>query len=77
MPRARIRRTDVAVTLAWLVLMAAAVVVEVVGRRPGGRGSTLGAIGSAWWSRPAGRILLVAVWAFVGWHVFARYTVPG
>ena len=25
---------------------------------------------------PVGRLLLIVVWAFVGWHLFARYTIP-
>jgi hypothetical protein len=25
---------------------------------------------------PVGKFLLIAGWAFVGWHVFARYTLP-
>jgi hypothetical protein len=37
----------------------------------------LGEIGARVGSRLPGRIVLVAAWAFVGWHLFARYTVPG
>ncbi|HXQ90688.1 MAG TPA: DUF6186 family protein [Acidimicrobiales bacterium] len=64
------------VTVAWLVLGATAALWELVCRRSGGRWASLGAIGSAWWQRLPGVIVLIAVWAFVGWHVFARYTVP-
>jgi hypothetical protein len=28
------------------------------------------------WRRVPGRILLVVAWGFVGWHFFARYTLP-
>jgi hypothetical protein len=37
---------------------------------------SLGVIVSRFWARVPGRIVLVLVWAFVGWHLFARYTVP-
>jgi len=63
-------------TIAWLVLGTTAVVWELGCRRSGGRCSSLGAIGSALWSRLPGSIVLIALWGFVGWHLFARYTVP-
>jgi len=35
-------------------------------------GAVLGALGQ----RVPGWMALVALWAFAGWHLFARYTVP-
>lgn len=64
------------VTAVWLVLGAAGVLWELVCRRSGGRWTSLGTIGSALGSRLPGWIALVALWAFVGWHLFGRYTVP-
>lgn len=64
-------------TVAWLVLLGLGAVWEVVCRRSGGRWTSLGAVGGRLWTHLPGRIILIAVWAFVGWHVFARYTLPG
>ena len=66
-----------AVTVVWLALMAAAVAWEVACRRSGGRWADLAAVAARLWSRVPGRSVLVALWAFVGWHVFARYTLTG
>jgi hypothetical protein len=63
------------VTIAWLSLAVAALVLESLSRRSTGLKS-LGALGSRISSRRAGRLALVAVWALVGWHLFARYTIP-
>ncbi|MGO9029703.1 MAG: DUF6186 family protein [Acidimicrobiales bacterium] len=64
------------VTVVWLLLLAATVAFEWVCRRSAGRWTSLTSIGTRVWSRPAGRIALIVIWAFVGWHVFARYTLP-
>ena len=63
-------------TAAWLALGAAALAWELVcllspSTRPG-LGAVLGALGQ----RVPGWMALVALWAFAGWHLFARYTVP-
>jgi hypothetical protein len=63
------------VTVAWLALAVAGLTVELVARR-GGHFMTLGEVGSRIASHRVGRLGLVAVWAFVGWHLFARYTIP-
>jgi hypothetical protein len=63
------------VALAWLAIAVMVVIVEVVARK-NGRFSRIGDLGRLVASRPLGRLALVAVWAFVGWHLFARYTVP-
>ena len=68
---------DVVATVAWLTLLAMGAIWEVVCHLSGGRLSSLTDIGARLWTRPPGRIVLIAVWAFVGWHVFARYTLPG
>ena len=70
-------RPDVAVTVAWLALALAAIAWEISCRRAGPRWTSLTAMGSALWGRLPGRLALIALWAFVGWHVFARYTLPG
>ena len=66
-----------AVTILWILLASAAVLWEVVCRRSGGRWTRLADIGARLGSRLPGRILLIGIWAFVGFHVFARYTLPG
>jgi Family of unknown function (DUF6186) len=66
-----------AVTTIWVLLMGAAVVWEIACRRPGSRWTSLSEIGARLWVSRPGRLLLVGVWGFVGWHVFARYTLPG
>ncbi len=63
-------------TVAWLALAAAAVALELASRSGRGWWPSLAVIGAGLWSRPVGRGALIAMWAFVGWHVFARYTVP-
>lgn len=65
------------VTIAWLVLAGVALSWEVFCHLGGSRWTSLTSIGSRLWSRLPGRLFLIGVWAFVGWHVFARYTLPG
>jgi hypothetical protein len=65
----------VIVALAWLSIAVAAVIIELVVRRSD-RFASLGDLGRRIGSQRLGRLALVACWAFVGWHVFARYTVP-
>jgi Family of unknown function (DUF6186) len=65
-----------AVTAIWVLLMGAAVVGEALCHRPGSRWTSMSALGSRLWSSRPGRLLLVGVWGFVGWHLFARYTLP-
>lgn len=66
-----------AVTIAWLVLAASGIVYEVWCHLSGRRSMSLSGIGWALWGRLPGRLVLIGLWAFVGWHVFARYTLPG
>jgi len=59
-------------TLGYLAFVAAGVVLELLARRPGSRIPTAGALlGRAMRSR-TGRLAVVAGWAWVGLHFFAR-----
>lgn len=62
-------------TVAWLAILVAALAWEAVGHSTSGW-VTLTTMAARLWRNPLGRIAFVAIWAFVGWHVFARYTVP-
>ena len=64
------------VTAIWLALMVFVPAWEVVSRHSGGRWSSLGRIGSVIVARLPGRLGIVLLWGYVGWHLFARYTVP-
>jgi hypothetical protein len=64
------------VTAAWLVLISASLGWELYCRRKPARWTSLTSIASRLWEHRLGRVLLVAVWAFVGWHFFSRYTIP-
>jgi hypothetical protein len=66
----------VAVTAIWLAVLVLAVAWESVCRRPGSGWTSLTDIGSRWWASRPGRLVLVGGWGFLGWHVFARYTLP-
>jgi len=68
--------TDVVANVAWLAILATALVWEAVCRRSNRNWTSLKAIAFQLWLKPIGRIAYIAVWAYVGWHVFARYTVP-
>jgi hypothetical protein len=63
-------------TVAWLALGGAIVVWQVVCRTSGGRYPGLGALALALGRRWPGWVALTGMWAFAGWHLFARYTVP-
>lgn len=64
------------IIITWLTLLGGALGIELFGRLTG-RQSSLAHIATSLWAWPPGRLILLAVWAFAGWHVFARYTVPG
>jgi hypothetical protein len=64
-------------TIGWLALLGACLLVEVVARRDPANHSTLAAFTSLLASRRVGRGVLLVFWAFVGLHLFSRYTVPG
>ena len=63
-----------AVSVLWTVLLAAALGWEAWCRSAGRGLPSLLDLSAALRRRRRGTLLLVAVWAFVGWHVFARYT---
>jgi hypothetical protein len=64
------------VSIAWGVLLGAALAWEGWCRlaRPRWLGVTDLCVALA--RHPVGKLLLIAVWAFIGLHVFARYTLP-
>ena len=64
------------VTAAWVALMVLAAGWELSCHRPGSRWTSLSELASRVARTRPGRLLLVAGWGFVGWHVFARYTLP-
>lgn len=63
------------VALIWLALAVALTALEIAGRRSSGVLS-LSELARRVAERRAGRLLLVLCWGFVGWHFFARSTVP-
>lgn len=76
-----------AVTVLWLAVLGVGVGWEaychLAGRAsssspsgPDRRWATLTSLAARLWARPAGRVALILAWAFVGFHIFARYTVP-
>jgi len=67
----------VATTIAWLVLLAAGVLWEIACHFSHGRWTGLTALGAVVASRLFGTLVLIGIWAFIGWHLFARYTLPG
>lgn len=63
-------------TVGWLVLLGASILVEVLARFRSTRIPTLVQLGATLASRVPGRVLLILLWIFVGFHLFARYTIP-
>lgn len=57
--------------LGYATIVASAVALEVVARRSP-RLSTLGDVLASVLRRPPWRLLLLAFWLWVGWHVFVR-----
>jgi hypothetical protein len=66
----------VVVSFVWLALLAAGLLWELYCNLVDGRWVSLARVGAVIARSRAGRLLLVAVWAFAGWHLFARYTLP-
>ncbi len=64
------------VSLVWLALLAAGLLWELYCNLVNGRWVSLTRVGAVIARNRAGRLLLVAAWAFAGWHLFARYTLP-
>jgi hypothetical protein len=63
-------------TIAWLILLGACVVIELLARRYPTKISTLSLFGATLSSQWVARVILVLFWVFVGVHLFARYTIP-
>jgi len=63
-------------TIVWLALGGTAVALEGVCHASRSRWTSATSIVRWLWRRLPGRIALLATWAFVGLHVFARYTLP-
>jgi hypothetical protein len=64
------------VAVLWVLLMISALVWELVCHRRRSRWTSLATLATRLWGHMPGRLLLVALWAFIGIHVFARYTLP-
>jgi hypothetical protein len=62
--------------IAWIALLAAALAWECWCRLARPRWLSVTDLCLVMARHPAGKLLLIAVWAFVGLHVFARYTLP-
>lgn len=56
----------------FLALLLAGVVLEVLGRRPASRIPTLGAAVTRAMRTRSGRVGIIAGWAWIGLHFFAR-----
>ncbi len=63
-------------TIGWIVIAVVVVGWELVGRFGHGRTPDLGELGALVAMRLSGRIILIVVWVFIGFHLFARYTRP-
>ena len=63
-------------TAPWSVLLVAGVLLEVLGRLRPNRVSTLNRAVAMIERRVSGRVVLILLWALVGFHLFARYTIP-
>jgi hypothetical protein len=62
--------------IAWTVLLGAALAWECWCRLARPRWLGVTDVCAAIARHPVGKLLLIAAWAFVGLHVFARYTLP-
>jgi hypothetical protein len=61
-----------AVITGYLAVIVAAVVLDVVARRPGSRLATFGDLVSRISARRAGRAAMMLGWWWLGWHYFVR-----
>ena len=64
-------------TIVWLVLLAAALGWESYSAVVNRRWLSLTVIAAAMCRRRSSQLVLIGAWAFVGVHLFARYTLPG
>jgi hypothetical protein len=63
-------------TALWLGLLALGVLIELVGRLCPSRVASLRRAASLGAEHISGRVILIVFWLFVGFHLFARYTLP-
>ncbi|MDQ4119078.1 MAG: DUF6186 family protein [Actinomycetota bacterium] len=61
---------------AYVALAAAAVVLETLGRRPGGTVPTFSDLVTAVAATAPFRFVLLGLWWWAGWHFLARSSVP-
>jgi hypothetical protein len=64
-------------TIGWITLLGAGVLIEVLSRLRLTRTPTLVRACALLATSLPGRVILILLWAFVGLHLFARYTIPG
>lgn len=60
----------------YLAVVAAVLVLEVLARRPGSTLPTFGEVVSATAATVPGRIALIGLWWWLGWHFLARSSIP-
>jgi hypothetical protein len=65
----------VTATSIWVALLAASLVIELLSRREGHHVASMPQTGAWVATRIFGRVILWALWIFVGLHLFARYGV--
>jgi hypothetical protein len=63
-------------TIAWIALLGVGVLIEVLTRLRVMRASSLVRASALLATSVPGRVILIILWAFVGLHLFARYTIP-
>jgi hypothetical protein len=64
-------------TIGWTALLGAGVLIEVLSRLRLTRTPSLVRASALLATSLPGRVILILLWAFVGLHLFARYTIPG
>lgn len=62
-------------TIAWIVLLVASLLIELLSRRESSDVASLSQTGAWVATRVFGRAILWVLWLFVGLHLFARYGV--
>jgi hypothetical protein len=65
----------VVATTAWIALLGVSLVIELLSRRAKPQVASLSLTGAWVATRILGRVILWALWIFVGLHLFARYGV--
>jgi len=65
-----------ATVTAYLAVAAAAILLEIMGRRPGSTVPTFSDVATSVASTTVGRIALLGLWWWTGWHFLARSSVP-